>query len=58
MSDQDFKNIQALDCGCIVYTLQDDTTTYQPCLPCALENAGIMLGQAALRLREQKEEKS
>lgn len=54
MSDE-YKDIKQLDCGCIVFTLSDDTTTYQPCLPCAFENAGIMLQQAALRLREQGE---
>lgn len=55
--EQEFKDIQALDCGCIVHTLMDNTTTYQPCLACALENAGLMLREAATRLREQQEEK-
>lgn len=45
--------VKRLECGCVV-VIEGGASKYTPCLPCALTNAGIMLQEAAKRLKEQK----
>ena len=45
------------ECGCkTTMDKEGGTTSYEPCLACALKNAGIMLQQAGLRLDEARQE--
>ena len=50
------KNVETQPCGCMVTHYRDDAREpyYQPCLPCALVNAGLMLQEAGNRLREER----
>lgn len=48
----DSQSIEEQPCGC-----RTDGTTYEPCFSCALINAGDMLQQAGLRLREAEEQR-
>lgn len=42
-----------LECGCELSKNPEGVTIrYKPCLACALQNAGMMLQEAAQRIRE------
>lgn len=49
-------NVETQPCGCKVTHFKDaaQAPRYQPCLPCALTNAGMMLQEAGTRLREER----
>ena len=47
--------VEAQACGCRT-TTTEVSVNYEPCLACALKNAGIMLQQAGLRLDEAAEQ--
>lgn len=61
MSDRaDAHTIDHRPCGCRVYTYPCpkggvEPTSYEPCLPCALLNAGLMLQEAGKRMQEERE---
>lgn len=46
--------IEEQACGCKTITYEG-SVSYEPCLPCALKNAGLMLQQAGLRMEEADE---
>lgn len=49
-------SVDTQPCGCKVTNFKDSLQAprYQPCLPCALMNAGMMLQEAGARLREER----
>lgn len=50
MTEKIPKNVERRDCGCLILTF-DDGAHYEPCLPCAIHQAGKMLLAAASRLQ-------
>lgn len=61
----DKSTVEEQPCGCKTisttiysrgsYTGPNPIIKYEPCLPCALKNAGLMLQQAGLRIEEQRD---
>lgn len=48
--------VESLPCGCeLSKDAAGGTVRYKPCLACALQNAGMMLQEAAQRIREMRE---
>ena len=47
------QHTEHMPCGCSTTTYDDDVpASYDPCLACALKNAGIMLMEAGKRMAE------
>ncbi len=53
MKPREETNRDTLPCGCVTIDYDDGASGYDPCLPCALANAGNMLQAAARRITEQ-----
>lgn len=53
--ETDLTSMEMLACGCRNTIQNGQTVQYDPCLACALTNAGVMLQAAGARLHEAEE---